>query len=244
MGASILTNTVFGLIRASFLITAIRLAGGEVAGYNAAQAATYVWLSQSLLGSLDVFGSTIDIGERVKSGDITVDFLRPTSILGGSLATNYGRAAFDFLPRGIPPLVIGALTTGFYVPHTVAPYVCGLVSVFLAIALCHCFFFFISLSALWATENRGFLTVATVIQQVLCGFIVPVDWFPGWLRQIAIRSPFPGMFQSPADVLSGRVEQGSLWIPLATQMGWLLVLVLACLAALAAGRRKVVIQGG
>lgn len=242
--ASVVTNTVFGLIRASLLLTAIDLAGSSVGGYDQAQAATYVWLSQALLGPIDVWGGSVDVGARVKSGDIAVDFLRRTSILGGTLATNYGRAAFELLPRGVPPLVVGALVTGLYVPHSPVPYLLGLVSVVVATALCHCFYVAVGLSALWTIENRGFLVIAMTVQQILCGFLVPVSWFPGWLRVIAEASPFPAMFQTCTDLLTERVTGWQAVGAVGAQLAWLAVLVGVCLAVLRAGRRKVVIQGG
>lgn len=242
--ASMFTNTVFGLIRASLLLAAIHVVDGPVGGYTAAQAATYVWLGQALLGPLDVWGASVEIGARVKSGDIAVDFLRPVSVLGASLAQTYGRATFDLLPRSVPPLLVGALVTGLYVPHAVLPYLLCAASVVLATALCHCYYLAVGLSALWSTENRGFLVIASAVQQILCGFIVPVSWFPGWLRTIAEAGPFPSMFQVPVDLLTERVTGAAALRTLALQGFWTVVMVLTVLAILSAGRRKVVIQGG
>src|SRR5690606_32529634 len=79
--AGVFTNSVFGLIRASILFAAIGGAGGELAGYTALQAATYVWLGQALLAPIEAFG-TREISQRVHQGDIAIDLLRPTSFLG------------------------------------------------------------------------------------------------------------------------------------------------------------------
>lgn len=42
--AGVFTNTIFGFIRAFIMLAAIGSAGGELNGYDALQAATYVWL--------------------------------------------------------------------------------------------------------------------------------------------------------------------------------------------------------
>ncbi|MEL4356705.1 MULTISPECIES: ABC transporter permease [unclassified Luteococcus] len=244
VAASVFTNTIFGLVRASMLLTAIHTAGRDVGGYSALQAATYVWLGQGLLGPLDVWGSSVTIGERVRSGDIAVDFTRPVSVLGAALATNYGRAAFELVPRCLPPLMVGALITGLYLPSGILPYLLGALSLILATPLCYCFYFAVSLSALWTVENRGFLVVAMVVQQVLCGFVVPVSWFPGWLQSLANASPFPAMFQTPVDMFTGRLANAQAVAVLGLQAVWLAVLVALCQLLLRAGRRKVVVQGG
>ena len=242
--AAVFTNTIFGLVRASLLLAAIDVAGHPVGGYDASRSATYVWLSQALLGPLDVWGSTVDVGQRIRTGDIAVDLSRPLSVLGTSVATTLGRAAFELVPRGAPPLLLGWLLTGLSLPHAVAPYLVGALSLVLATALCHCYYFAVSLSALWTLENRGFLVIAMVVQQVLCGFVVPVSWFPRWLHVLAVGGPFPSMFQAPVDLFTSAVTGTGMLRLVAVQAGWLVLAVGACELVLAAGRRRVVVQGG
>ncbi|WP_426997235.1 hypothetical protein [Pseudarthrobacter sp. N5] len=75
------TNSVFGLIRASLLLSAITTAGGRIGGYTAVEGATYVWLGQALLAPLGLFGSA-ELANRVKSGDIAVDLSRSVNLTG------------------------------------------------------------------------------------------------------------------------------------------------------------------
>jgi ABC-type uncharacterized transport system permease subunit len=65
--AAMFTNSVFGLVRASLLITAVGAAGGSVAGYDTVQASTYVWLGQSLVGVVPLWAIT-EISQRIKAG--------------------------------------------------------------------------------------------------------------------------------------------------------------------------------
>ena len=50
------------------------------------------------------------------------------------LAQDYGRAAFETLPRGLPPLAVGALTFGLTLPVSPWPYLLGGVLVMLVLA--------------------------------------------------------------------------------------------------------------
>ena len=52
MVAGLLTNVVFGFIRASILFAALDSAGGTLAGYDQGSISAYVWLSQGLLGAI------------------------------------------------------------------------------------------------------------------------------------------------------------------------------------------------
>ncbi len=242
--SSIFTNSIFGLVRASLLLTAIATAGHSIGGYSARQAATYVWLGQGLIGALDIWGSSVIIGDRIKSGDIAVDFSRPLSIVGAAHATNFGRAAFELLPRLLPMLIIGGIFTDLWFPTQVMPYLLGIISLPLAAALCYTFYFCLALTALWTIENRGFIVVGMVIQQILCGFVVPVSWFPDWLYHIAHFSPFPSMFQTTTDIFTGQIAGAQAAQAVSAQALWLLVLTIFTVVVLERGRTKVVIQGG
>ena len=132
--AGVFTNTIFGLIRASILLAAVSVAGGELNGYTALQAATYVWLGQALIATIEVFG-TSEVGARVHSGEVAVDLLRDVRFLRLHYAQKLGRAGFLLLARGLPPLVIGALITGLALPADPWSYPLGLLSLLLGITV-------------------------------------------------------------------------------------------------------------
>ncbi|GAA4251442.1 ABC transporter permease [Dactylosporangium darangshiense] len=237
--AGAITNCVFGLIRSAVLIAVVGTAGGALAGYDRLTAATYVWLGQALVASVNLF-TWDELARRIRTGDIAVDLARPADPMLSYLAADLGRAAFTLLPRGLPQLAIGALVTGVALPRTAAPYALGLASVALATAVSFACRWLVNLSAFWLLDLRGPMTLYLVLSNVLCGLVVPVHWFPGWLAAIAAATPFPSMLQAPIDVLMGR----SGWQTLAVQALWLAGLLAAGRAGFALGARRLVIQGG
>lgn len=241
--AGAFTNSVFGLIRASLLLSAIATAGGSIAGYTAVEAATYVWLGQALLAPLGIFGSA-ELARRVKSGDVAIDLSRSVNLTASYWAQDLGRAAFDVLPRGVPPLVIGALVTGLSLPTTAAPYLLGTVSILAAISLNFLGFFLVNLLAFWVVEVRGYWMLYMTVMNLLSGFLVPVTWFPGWLLDFARATPFPSMLQTPVDILAGRTDGTESLALVGVQLLWLAVLLLASQLMVRFGSRKLVVQGG
>ena len=125
--AGVVTQSVFGFIRVSVLFAAIGAAGGTLAGYDQRSASTYVWLGQALLAPVAIFGWT-EIADRVSSGEIAVDFSRPVDLQLAWWTRDLGRAGFQLLSRGLPPLLIGALTIGFALPQSWTAYPLGLIS--------------------------------------------------------------------------------------------------------------------
>ena len=76
------------------------------------------------------------------------------------------------------------------------------------------------------------------------GMILPLTFFPGWLRLIAHALPFQSVIQVPIDIYLGKHAGASLVGALALQAGWAIALLALARGALAAGTRKLVIQGG
>ncbi|GAB3819926.1 ABC-2 family transporter protein [Tessaracoccus terricola] len=241
--AGVFTNTVFGFIRASIMFAAIATAGGELGGYTALQAATYVWLGQALLAPIEAFG-TREVSQRVHQGDIAVDLLRPIDFLGLYYAQKLGRSGFLLLGRGIPPLVIGALVTGLALPEDPRSYLFGAFSVLLAITVAFLADMLVNLAAFWIVETRGLSVVYLAVMNLLSGFLIPIVWFPDWLLTIARATPFPSIIQTPIDTLSGRISPAEALPLVGVQVFWLAVLAVAAHLVLRAGERRLEVQGG
>jgi ABC-2 type transport system permease protein len=168
--AGVTTQSVFGFIRVSVLFGAISSAGGTLAGYNQQLASTYVWLGQALLAPIALF-AWIDIAERVSSGDIAVDFARPVDLQLAWWARDLGRASFQLLARGLPPLFIGAVTIGLALPDSWSAYPLGVMSLFLAISISFTLRFLVNLIAFWTFDVRGFIGLYVVIVGPFSGLI-------------------------------------------------------------------------
>lgn len=241
--AGLLANATFGLLKSGILLTLVDDGGGELDGYTAGTMAAYVWLSQGLLGSVNIW-SLPSSAERIKSGDIAVDFLRPADVQLASIADDVGRGLFALIPRGLPSVGVGVLLVGMAMPAQVLPYVLGTVSLLLGITLSHSLAYLLGTAGFWLVEVRGLQVLYMGVAGLLTGLITPVWLFPGWLEAIALATPFPAVMMYPIDVLSGRTTgTDALWL-LAVQAGWLALALAAGQVATRLGRRTLEVQGG
>jgi ABC-2 type transport system permease protein len=239
----LVANTTFGLLKAALLLAAVSAAGGELNGYDAGSMSAYIWLSQGLLGSVNLHGRT-EIADRIKTGDVAVDFLRPLDVHLASITTEVGRAVFALLPRGLPSVLIGALVVGMSLPDDALSYALGGVSVVLAIVVSSSTAYLVAATGFWLVETRGVAILYMVVSGFLAGLFVPIRLFPDWLHALATATPFPSMMMYPVDVLSGRVSGGAAAGLVGLQVLWLAVVLLAGQVTTRAGRRRLEVQGG
>nr|WP_245839057.1 ABC-2 family transporter protein [Nocardia donostiensis] len=243
MLAGLCTNCVFGFVRAAVMVAAVGTGAG-FAGYDAGGIAAYVWISQGLLGATQFMASEIELTERVRNGDIAIDFLRPVDVQLGALATDLGRATCTLLPRGVPSVLVGMLTVGLTMPSDPLSYVLGTISVLLAVSVSFLGLFALATVGFWVVETRGIRVLYQIMGTFLAGLFVPVHLFPDWLRTIANATPFPSILQAPVDVLSGRVVGMEALQVVGIQVFWVLAVGAIGRLLLAAGRRRLEVQGG
>lgn len=238
-----LTNCIFGLLRGSIVTATIGSAGGHLVGYGRATGVTYVWITQALLGPLQLFFWE-DLALRVRTGDIAVDLTRPLDLQLQYAAQDVGRAAAVALPRAVPILAVGALTFGLKLPSGPWPYLAGGASLVLGVGISFGCRYLMNLAAVWLLDVRGILTVYVTVSMILCGLVIPVHWFPGWLATAARATPFPSMLQAPADLFTGRVTGTATWSVLLLQLAWLAGVVAAGQLVQRLATRRLVVQGG
>lgn len=238
----LIANLTFGFLKAAVLFATVRAAGGEVGGYDLATMSSYVWLSQALLGTVNL-GADSDIAERVRTGDIAIDFARPLDVQTSYLAMDLGRGFFALFPRAVPLILVGALTTGiaFAPPAGVA---LGIVAVALGAVVSFLGRYAVNILGLWLVETRGVRTLYMLLSSFLAGLFVPVPLFPGWLRTLAQATPFPSILQTPIDILSGRLHGGDAVIAVLWQLFWVAVVAAVGQLLTRRGRLKLEVQGG
>jgi ABC-2 type transport system permease protein len=239
----LVANLTFGLLKVAILFATVRAAGGQLHGYDVASMSTYVWLSQGLLGSVNLTGRT-DLALRVKDGQVAVDFLRPVDLQVATIATEAGASMFALIPRGLPSVLLGAVTVGIQLPKSPVFYLLGAVSLLLGIVTSGATVYLIAVAGFWLVETRGLQILYMLASGFLGGLYVPIALFPQWLRIVAAATPFPAIMMYPVDVLSGLGDAASAAGLVLTQLAWLAGVAAIGQLLTRAGRRRLEVQGG
>ncbi|MFC4088380.1 ABC transporter permease [Micromonospora sp. GCM10011541] len=241
--AGVVTNTVFGFLRC-YIFLAVAGTAGSVAGYDRAQLATFVWAGQGLLAVILLWGWT-DLADRIRTGEIASDLLRPVHPVTSYLAADLGRAGFASLSRLLPPVLIGPLFFDVYLPRRWATVPLFALSVLVAVVLCFGCRFLVNATAYWLQDVRGAMILWTLCSGVLAGLYFPLRFLPGWLQPpLWYATPFPSLFQTPLDVLVERDPAPTQLGLVGLQVAWAVLILAACRLVQRRAEGRLVVQGG
>jgi ABC-2 type transport system permease protein len=188
------------------------------------------------------FGWT-ELALRIRDGSIATDLSRPLDPQRYWLAFDLGRAPYHLIFRGLLPFAVGAIVFQLHYP-SLLDLVAFFVSVMLAVVVSLGFRFLYNSAAFWLVDIRGVVTLALTVSLFFSGMVLPLTFFPSWLRTIAHALPFAAIVQTPIDIWLGKHHGATLVGILALQAAWALVLLALGRVTLRFGARKLVIQGG
>lgn len=184
------------------------------------------------------------ITESVKKGTIAIDLMRPVNIFRVFFAENLGSVTALIFQNLLPIFLIGSLIIKLPVPNSIEDGLLFLVSLTLA--------FFINWSlavifGMWAfkvIEMSALIQVKKHLIRLLSGSMIPIWFFPAWLKSVLECLPFVYIYQMPISIYVGQYDATSLQKGLIIQCLW--VVALYVLKAWLEKRvtKSVMIQGG
>lgn len=238
--AGVFTNTVWGFMIA-FVNLALFSSRAQVAGYDAADTLTYVWLTQGMLMTVNVW-NWVEIAQRVRTGDVATDFHRPVDFQGYWLAQDLGRAAYHALFRGIPPILVASLVFRLRFPGHPATWLLFLLSLVVAVCVSFSLRFLANLSAFWVHDHRGVISLTSFAYPFLSGLYgIPLAFLPPAVFRVLSVLPFASMGQAPLSVFLERPGAAG---TIALQVLWAVALLGLGRLLLRAAERRLVVQGG
>jgi ABC-2 type transport system permease protein len=220
-------------------------AGAALAGgYDEDQLVTYVWVGQGLLSVVGIW-SWNELNDRIRSGDIASDLLRPISPVTAFLAADLGRALHGMATRFVAPVTVGILVFGMTVPTRFQTVPLFTLSVVLAVIGSFGCRYLVNATAYWLHDARGPITFWTLGSGVLAGLYFPLRLLPDELAiTLWVATPLPGLLQTPLDVLVERDPPALQAGLVALQAVWAVLLLALAHLVQRRAERKLVVQGG
>jgi ABC-2 type transport system permease protein len=216
--------------------------GTTFAGYSWIQLRTFLVLG-FLANSLGN-GGAADLQWRIQSGNVVSDLMRPLDFQVARLAECLGTLAVELATAlfvvAVSILVFGSLE----LPDNARTWVLYAVSLASAATIKFSLVYATNLTAFWLTSLRGVVFARLAVANVLSGALVPLTFFPHWLKILAFALPFQGIVFSPTLIFLERVSWRDGIGLIALQLGWTSVMWLGGRRMWGWASRALTIQGG
>lgn len=204
---------------------------------------TYTVVS-SMVSVLLTTNVELRITDSVRKGSIAVDMMRPVNIFKVFFAENLGSVTALIFQNLIPIFIIGSLIIKVPVPASLADGLLFVVSLALA--------FFINwylavIFGMWAfkiIEMSALIQVKKHLVRLLSGSMIPIWFFPDWIKGILECLPFVYIYQMPISIYVGQYTPESLKRGLLLQVLWVIVLFVIKEYLEKRVTKSVMIQGG
>ena len=216
------------------------LGAARIAGLSFADTLWYLVMTETIELSRTRFAN--QMSDEVKDGSIAYTMGRPYNYLLYHWSCGLGDTLLRLAINFTAGTILVALMVG---PMPLKPvYVLPLlVSIWLAMALNFCVQGMIGLCAFITEDVQSIQIIYQKFLFILGGMMIPLDFFPGWLKDVSLLLPFNYMMYAPARLF---VQfDWTRWLNVVTmQMVWLGVFGLALWALFRVGLRRVSINGG
>lgn len=204
---------------------------------------SYVIIS-NLIGGLTGSGVAQKIGERVESGMIAADFLRPLHLIYYLWADDFGAKSFQFLFVTVPTCSFVGLVYGISFPSDSRMLLLFFISLWFSVIISFYIHYILGMFAFWLQTSWFIGWVLLAFNQLFSGSIVPLWFYPDWLYTISSFLPFRLIAFEPISIYLEKKTVAESLIIILHQSTWMLVLILLERWLWLRAQRKVTVNGG
>ncbi|HEX3028286.1 MAG TPA: hypothetical protein VHT34_03040 [Clostridia bacterium] len=212
----------------------------DLSGYTIQQVIWYCIVTEIItLSGSNAFN---DVNVEIKEGSIAYLLNRPYHYVLYQLSNGAGVIAFKLAINVIMGIVIGFLYVGGLKSFRLESIPFVVLSVIISILISFFIYISIAMTSFWLEDNMAFFWVFQKLSFIF-GVFLPVEFLPGWLKNIALITPFPYMSYAPAkltvDFSVSRAES-----LLAAQGTYLAVFIVLAFAIYSRGVKMLNVNGG
>ena len=181
--------------------------------------------------------------DRMSEGTIALDLARPAPFLGQLLAHQLG-GTISYLPFVLLAVPFAVVLGAFVPPASASAGLLYLFSLGLGYLVSTLLGMLIGLASFWTLRIWGVIDIYSFTNQFFTGALVPLWFFPAWLKRVADVLPFQAQTFIPLAIYTGQIAQRDIAGALAIQALWAAILLGLVWIVWQRAMRRVVIQGG
>ena len=211
------------------------------------QLSCYIWMQQAFLAMFMVWFYDNEIFDHITSGSIAYELCRPCDLYSMWFVKNMAIRLSRVVLRCVPILLVAALLPdpfGLRLPVSWSAALLFPLSMALGFLVMVAFTMLVYISAFYTISPNGVRILVTSVLEFLTGGVLPIPFFPDWLRPVMYALPFGSMQNTPYLIYVGHFSRADALKSMCLQVFWLIVLVLIGKGWMNRAEKKVVVQGG
>ena len=235
-----------GIIQALILYyiwQAVYLKQEEINGFTLPQIVTYIFISYAVKNLYGFYTET-SISSKIRDGSVAMELIKPLNYQLARFFESLGSVAVEGILVGLLVLTVGFGVFGIKGPLSVTTGVIFGISLAFSLLINFTISYIIGLFSFWTTNVFGIVNSKRFVMDFFSGGLVPLAFFPGWLRDVAELLPFHAIVHLPVSIYLGRITGNAIYYALLKQMLWVLVLWGAGHVLWSQAAKKITIHGG
>jgi len=216
-------------------------AGGSavIAGYSLQNTMWYLLFAETIVLSQPALATTIS--QQIKDGSIAYLLGKPYNFILYQISFGLGDSVLQIASN----LLAGGMVVWGLVgpPPGFNGWMLGLLSMSLGVLINLTINIFIGLLAFYTEDVTAFQWIYNKFVLILGGILIPIDFFPNWLKQIALLLPFSYTTYGPAKLFISPQTDLFVWVT-SRQLTWIGLLAALVIYIYYKGSQRLVINGG
>lgn len=243
--AGILTQIFFALIYIMIYLAFYESGGNPPLEWQ--ELVNYMWLQQTFFALIYPFDRESELLSMIKNGNLAYELIRPQDFYFKWYIKMLSKRLVAVLLRFIPLIVLAvSLPYPFHLssPYSVGNLIVFIIALILGLFLITSLNLLIHLLTMFTLDEKGTLTTYNVISEILIGGVIPLPFFPLWLKQIAEHLPFRYIGDFPFRIYSNSIPLEEGYTLILGSIIWIIITIIIGYIVSKISLKKAVIQGG
>lgn len=210
----------------------------------------YIWLTQMFF-SIVPWNVNWDEFGMIKNGDVAYEIVRPIDLFSMFFSKTLAWRLASSIVRALPILLTNIVVLPFIGLYDISIFCMRwrnigffLVSIIIAYILSSLITVFLYSITLMIINASNFIGFFNSIAMLISGTIIPLSFFPSWAEKILDLTPFKGVIDTPAMIVTGEYSTHEIIISILGQIAWCICLWLVSRILLHKSMNRLVLQGG
>lgn len=215
----------------------------QLGGYTWEQMKVYLIVTFFVNSMLSYYSESRITG-KVIDGSVAMDLLKPLDFQKARLAEILGSCVLEGILSSLLICILVIFTFGISISIDVWTAILFVLSMISSVLVKFGIVYLSALLCFWTTSGLGIIWARMAITNLLSGALVPLAFFPDWLKMIALLLPFQGIVHTPTMIFLGNVEPVQAIQMITLQWGWIIVLWFCGKWMWSKAVRQITIHGG